>query len=188
MLNKEKWSIKETALSCFSSGYHFKEQDVIISQIIFSDGKYIRRDFCEKHKPNNSNEISTWKTYFSPPVKKQDIIKKEGIEGLLRNFIKSDPEANSEIIFILAVMLERKKILLERDTQVLDNGEKIRIYEHRKTSESFMIKDPELKLDAIENLKNEVAVLLGASVQSESNNNKLDPKQKSLSDIHLNQE
>jgi hypothetical protein len=72
-----------------------------------------------------------------------------------------DDEADLDAVFILAVMLERKKILVERDVQTAENGLKMRIYEHRKTGESFLIVDPQLKLDALEEVQERVVSLLG---------------------------
>jgi hypothetical protein len=70
-------------------------------------------------------------------------------------------EEDLNAIFILTVMLERKKILVERDARKGDDGRKLRIYEHRKTGESFMVTDPELKLNELEQVQEQVVVLLG---------------------------
>jgi hypothetical protein len=58
-------------------------------------------------------------------------------------------------------MLERKKIFVERDVQKTEDGRKLRVYEHKKTGESFLVIDPELKLDELEHVQDEVVVLLG---------------------------
>lgn len=167
---KEKWSIKKSAPTCFSSGYNFKNKDFIISQIVFINGEYERRDFCEKNKPDTLNEISTWRTQFILPLPKEEIIKKEGIEGLLHKFILEEEEKNTNIIYILAVMLERKKVFKEQEVNLIDDH-KIRIYEHRKTNEIFLIKDPMLNLDEIDDLTEEVALLLGGKPKKDINNN-----------------
>ena len=170
---REKWSIKKSAASCFSSGYNFKDNDVVISQIILQDGEYIRRDFCENNKPENVNEISVWKTLYTSPILKEELIKKEGVEGLFRNFIQLDAENNEKIIFILAVMLERKKVLKEQEINESDNGGKIRIYAHRETNEIFLIKDPNLQLNDLELLKDEIAVLLGGKSRIDLDSEKI---------------
>jgi hypothetical protein len=58
-------------------------------------------------------------------------------------------------------MLERKKILVEKEVQTREDRTKIRIYEHKKTGETFLVVDPELKLAEIEKVQEEVVRLLG---------------------------
>ena len=60
-------------------------------------------------------------------------------------------------------MLERKKILIEKSVSYNEENKKIRVYEHKKTKESFIIIDPELSLSEIEPLKEEVSDLLDRS-------------------------
>jgi hypothetical protein len=56
-------------------------------------------------------------------------------------------------------MLERQKILRETDTQPTPTGI-LRIYEHRKTGEIFIVKDPNIPLDEVEKFQLEVMELL----------------------------
>ena len=61
--------------------------------------------------------------------------------------------------YILAVMLERQKLLRETDNQRTPNGI-LRVYEHRKTGEVYLIRDPDIPLAEVEAVQNEVVVLL----------------------------
>ncbi len=56
-------------------------------------------------------------------------------------------------------MLERQKLLRETDSQPTAGGI-LRIYEHRKTGEVFIVKDPNIPLDKVEQIQNEVIELL----------------------------
>ena len=40
------------------------------------------------------------------------------------------------------------------------NGETVRVYEHRKTTESFIIKDPGIKLSELSEVQEQVIALL----------------------------
>ena len=51
------------------------------------------------------------------------------------------------VVYVLAVMLERAKILVERDAREQADHTIIRVYEHRKTGESFIVLDPRLRLE-----------------------------------------
>ena len=58
-------------------------------------------------------------------------------------------------------MLERKKQLKEVECKRLRDGQLTRIYEHTKTGEVFVIPDPQLRMDQIAQVQQEVAGLLG---------------------------
>ena len=58
-------------------------------------------------------------------------------------------------------MLERKKLLKEIETKNAPDGQLTRIYEHTKTGEVFVIPDPQLRMDQIAQVQQEVAGLLG---------------------------
>ncbi len=56
-------------------------------------------------------------------------------------------------------MLERRKLLRETDSQRTPTGI-LRVYEHRKTGEIYLIRDPDIPLAQVEAFQNEVIVLL----------------------------
>jgi hypothetical protein len=56
-------------------------------------------------------------------------------------------------------MLERKKILVEKDTQAVPSGI-LRVYEHRKEGDVFLIRDPNIALDEVEAMQQEVIDML----------------------------
>jgi hypothetical protein len=45
-----------------------------------------------------------------------------------------------------------------------EDGLKLRIYEHKKTNQSFMVIDPELKLDELEHVQEHVVALLSGQI------------------------
>ena len=61
--------------------------------------------------------------------------------------------------YILSLMLERKRLLKQIEAKE-DNDGRTLIYEHVKTGEVFVIPDPQLRLDQLEAVQNEVAALL----------------------------
>ena len=64
------------------------------------------------------------------------------------------------VVYVLAVMLERSKILVERDAREQPDHTIIRIYEHRKTGESFIVLDPRLRLENLAEVQQQVVALL----------------------------
>jgi len=59
----------------------------------------------------------------------------------------------------LAAMLERKRVLKQVKTEESTTG-RVLIYEHSATGDVFIVPDPQLRLDELENVQNEVADLL----------------------------
>ena len=52
--------------------------------------------------------------YFYTPMVEEEVIPKENVESLLRKRMRAEQPEDRDIIFILAVMLERKRILVEQ--------------------------------------------------------------------------
>jgi hypothetical protein len=160
--NVDNWHVKKCAKACDGCEEEFQHKQALYSRLFFDAGEYLRQDFCEKCWTKEARGLSTWKTVFIvPPPPAEEAVKKENAESLLRKLMAKENDEDLNAVFILTVMLERKKILVERDVQRREDGMKIRVYEHKKTGESFMVPDPELKLTELEEIQEEVVVLLG---------------------------
>jgi hypothetical protein len=79
----------------------------------------------------------------------------------LRELMETDDMSRRNVVFILAVMLERRRVLVEKEVQLHPDGRKIRVYEHKQTGECFVVTDPQLRLKEIESVQREVMELLG---------------------------
>ena len=160
----QEWEIRASSKVCHVTGQPFTDKQPIYSKLVYTEQGYERRDFSEqawKELPKD-DAVSFWKTvYNAPPPPAPEAVKKETAETMLRQFMAKEDYSRKNAIYILAVMLERKRILVERDVQVRPDGAKIRIYEHKKTNELFTIPDPGLRLDELENVTLEVQELLG---------------------------
>jgi hypothetical protein len=88
-----------------------------------------------------------------------DAIQKETAETLLRKLIEQNDPRYAPAAFILAVMLERKRILKVKE-QIVRDGKRVFIYEQPKTGDVFTIADPDLHLDQLEAVQHDVAQLL----------------------------
>ena len=157
---KDNWNIRKISNSCYKSKDLFDDNETVISELVFENGIFERRDYKNQFFDANNQSLSSWKTIFKLQKPKEEIIKKDSIEDLLRKKISLESNDSINIIFILAIMLERKKVLIEKSFFFDDNNKKIRIYEHKKTNESFTIIDPQLSLNEIEPLKEEVYDLI----------------------------
>jgi len=166
MALNEPWSIKSRAHACSVTEKKFDDGESFYTAL-FPDPEssgYLRKDFSEEAWKNRGDDdekpFSFWGSVYQAPVKEEEVeVTEESPEDLLRRLVEEDEEHTENARYILAVMLERKKLLVEADSQPTSTGI-IRIYEHRKTGDVFIVKDPNIPLSEIENVQQEVADLL----------------------------
>ncbi|MGB1259992.1 MAG: hypothetical protein ACPG6P_08135 [Akkermansiaceae bacterium] len=166
MALNEPWSIKSRAHVCSVTEQHFEDGEAFYTAL-FPDPEssgYLRKDFSkdawEKRSTDEDAPFSFWGSTYHAPVKEEEVeVTDESPEDLLRRLIEEDEEHTENARYILAVMLERKKQLIEADSQPTATGI-IRIYEQRKTGDVFIVKDPNIPLSEIEQVQEEVTILL----------------------------
>jgi len=161
----QEWDIKPRGENCAACQRPFDDGEAYQAALFFGADGYTRADYCAAcwpSAPKPAAPYSLWRGVFrKPPPPPAEPLKKETAESLLRRLIQDGEEATQNVRFILTVMLERKRILIERDTQSQPDGTLVRIYEHRGTGETFVINDPRLGFDQIEAVQQEVMALLG---------------------------
>lgn len=165
----QEWSIQSRGNTCQACQRGFQNQEECISALFPDPPGFVRMDFClpcwEQRENADADQIpfSYWKTIFLlPPEAPPDPLRKETAESLLRRLLEEDDAQQIPVMYILALMLERKKMLIEKDVTVDSEDTVRRIYEHRKTGEVFVITDPRLQLESLENVQRQVAEMLGA--------------------------
>jgi hypothetical protein len=167
MALNETWHLRSRARQCSTTGTPFTEGQPIVTAI-FPDPEssgYLRKDYSEEAWEQRGEEddspFSSWRTIYSPIIISENpqAVTKQGAEELLRTLVEEDQEYTENTRYILALMLERQKLLRETDSQPTAGGI-LRIYEHRKTGEVFIVKDPNIPLDQVEKIQEEVILLL----------------------------
>lgn len=161
---QQDWEIKNRGDACRVCGRVFKDGEAFWSRLVVTPEGYQREDFAPEHWDDSlqKDAVSFWKSIFhAPPPPGEEPLKKESAEAALRKLMADDDPSNANAIFILAVMLERKKTLVEKDVQLRDDQTKLRVYEHKLTGEAFLITDPQLKLSELAMVQEEVAERLG---------------------------
>ena len=128
--------------------------------------EYSRRDLCDAcwekgaGLADHKGFISHWQgTYEVPPPEPPEAIQKATAEGLLRKLLETGDRRWREASYILAVMLERKRILKVRE-EIREGEGRVFVYEQPKTGDIFTIPDPALKMEELEQVQTEVAALL----------------------------
>ncbi len=163
--NATEWQIRPRARACARCGRAFNDGEPIRSRLLFVEGEgYRREDICEgcRTAEDEASVFSWWKGIFrAPPPPPPEPLKKETAESLLRKLVEQGDPTRAGAIFVLSVMLERRRVLVEREVRIHSDGSRTRMYEHRGTGESFIIHDPGLRLAEIEKVQREVLELLG---------------------------
>ena len=115
--------------------------------------------------------VSYWQSIYTvPPAAPPEAIQKETAETLLRRLLETNDSKYGPALYILAAMLERKRILKVK-TQLSRDGQRIFMYEHGKTGDLFQIQDPNLQLHQLESVQHEVLHLLQHGLGSSNNQN-----------------
>jgi len=163
----ESWHVRSRSRECAATQRPFTDGETIVTAL-FPDPEssgYLRRDYSVdawNNLPADAEKpFSFWKTIFSGPVTTEtpDHAERLSPEEILVRLVEEDEDHTENTRYILAVMLERQKILRETDHQRTPNGI-LRVYEHRKTGEIYLIRDPDIPLSQVESVQNEVFLLL----------------------------
>ncbi len=171
---KEPWSIKSRTRQCSVTGKTF-EPGQKIRTAIFPDSEssgYVRKDFAlDSWDSREESELpfSSWITRYEAAVieeKAEDVVDQDP-ESLLQKMVEDDDAQTENVRYILAVMLERKKILRETDTQEVPSGI-LRVYEQRKTGDVYVIKDPQIPLSDVDKVQTEVREMLDPTPLAEA--------------------
>lgn len=154
-----EWDIQERANACTTCNRPFADKQAYHTLLSFGPGGYARRDLCDQCNAGTTRDgvISYWQgEYKAPAPPPPEPIQKDTAETLLRKLVESADPGQAGPRYILAVMLERKRILKARN----EPGSEILVYEHARTGESFTLPDPHLRLDQLEEVQRQVAELL----------------------------
>lgn len=158
------WEVRSRGAQCDATGEPFEEGEVFMSRLSRTPEGLAREDFKLRawSGERKAEALFYWKTQFRlPPPKKEEPFKEENAEEAMRDLLERNDPARVNTIYILAVMLERKRVLIERGDQRDADGRRVRIYEHKDNGETFFVLDPELELDQIVDVQREVALELG---------------------------
>jgi hypothetical protein len=162
-----EWAIKHRADACAATQRPFAPGEYFYTLLFHDDNGYRREDLSEeawRNRNENIRPFSFWKSrYELLPPPSVEPLPKENAEQLFHRLIASEnPPANA--CYVLAAMLERKRVIKQIKTEESANG-RVLIYEHGETGDVFIVPDPRLRLDELETVQNEVAQLLNAETR-----------------------
>jgi hypothetical protein len=161
------WNIQSRAHACEACGRSFSDKETYHTLLFDERAAFRRIDVCQNCWQSQYSEgarerkgfVSYWHGVYEAPAPPSDPIQKETAESLLRKIIELNDHQYIPASYILAVMLERKRVLKVKEQIVREEG-RVFIYEHPKTGEVFTIVDPNLQLNQLESVQHDVAALL----------------------------
>ncbi|MGI9087649.1 MAG: hypothetical protein ACR2HH_07935 [Chthoniobacterales bacterium] len=155
------WPIKHRADVCARSQRPFEPGEPFYTLLFREGAGYRREDLSEeawKARNENIRPFSFWKTrYAPPPAAPPEPLAKENAEDLLRRLLAENAQPNA--CYVLAAMLERKRVLKPIKSESADDGS-VLIYEHAKNGDVFLVPNVKMRLDELDQVQNEVAHLL----------------------------
>ena len=166
---QQEWTIQSRAEHCSVTGVPFKDGEYFYTVLYDERTGFRREDLSERAWQERAGQnqepspFSFWRSKFELPLlAPAEPLGKQTAEELLRRYMAESSSEFSNARYILALMLERKRLLKQIDTRRTEEGQTALIYEHVKTGDVFVVPDPRLHLDQIAAVQSEVADLLGA--------------------------
>lgn len=162
-----EWNIQSRAHACEACGRGFHDKENYHTMLFDDRAAFRRLDVCEACWQKQFSEgardrkgfVSYWHGTYEAPPAPTDPIQKETAESLLRKIIELNDPHYIPAAYILAVMLERKRLLKVKE-QITRDDKRVFIYEQPKTGDLFTIVDPNLQLNQLEAVQHDVAALL----------------------------
>ena len=166
-----EWNIQSRAHACEACAQPFADKQAYHTLLLDEPPELRRSDICEPcwqkqfatDATSRAGFISHWQGIYEAPTPVVEAIQKENAETILRKLIEQNDPSHAPAAFILAVMLERKRILKVKE-QIVHDGKRVFVYEQPKTGDIFTITDPDLRLDQLEEVQRDVAALLEGGV------------------------
>ena len=157
------WEIKSRAHQCSRTGREFAEGEFFYTILVREGEGFLREDMSEEawnERNENIQPFSFWRSKYEPPAPPPaEPLPRDDAEGLLRRLIQENAPAYSNVRYILALMLERKRVIRPLES----SDDDMLVYEHLATGETFVLANPKLSFERIPEVQREVSALLDPS-------------------------
>jgi hypothetical protein len=154
------WEIKSRSEQCALTGKPFVEDEEFYT-LLFQEQEGLRRMDVSLTAHNGMNDeeqspLSSWKSHFKPsPPAEAEAVGKQDAESELRRLLDKGDSETASLCRILALLLERKRMLKLRE-RIQQDGQALLVYEHTDTQESFIVPDVDFKLSELDSLRAEI--------------------------------
>ena len=164
----QEWEIRKRSDVCTLTQRPFREDEFFYTAIFREGDGFRREDICDEAwstRPDEPAPFSFWRSKFEfPPPPPPEPLAKQDAESILRKLIAENSDATKNARHILALMLERKRLLKPMESSDPD----VLVYERTGTGETFLIPNPRLSLAQVPEVQREVSALLGLQLGAEA--------------------
>ena len=164
----QDWEIRKRSDVCTLTQRAFREGEFFYTAIFREGDGFRREDVAEEAwaaRPDGEAPLAFWRSKFEmPPPPPPEPLAKQDAESILRKLIEENSDATKNSRYILALMLERKRILKPMESTDPD----VLVYERAQTGETFLIPNPRLSLAQVPEVQREVSALLGLQLGMEA--------------------
>ena len=162
------WNIQSRAHACTSCGAAFVDKQAFHTLLFDEKADLRRSDICvpcwQKQYSDGASDrkgfISYWQGVYEAPAPPVEVIQKESAESLLRKLIELNDPRYIPAGYILAVMLERKRLLRPRGRTA--DGER-NLLEHARTHQMYEIPAGDLSPEFFVKIREQLGVLIGGA-------------------------
>jgi hypothetical protein len=167
----QEWNIQSRAESCARTGRPFVEGEIFYT-LLHGEADGLRREdisreaWAEVPKEKEAMAgITFWRSKFEPPPPLvPEAVNRADAESHLRRLLaEGPPPEKANVAYLLAALLERKRILKPVAAPIGETASAMRLtpYEHTKTGEIFLVPDAPPALDQLEAVQLELTAMLG---------------------------
>ncbi len=167
----QDWNIQSRAESCARTGRPFVDGEIFYT-LLHSDSDGLRREDISREawsqiqaEQDAMNGVTFWRSKFEPPppVAPEAVNRADAESHLRRLLAEGPPQDKANVAYLLAALLERKRILKPVAAPVAETSSVMRFtpYEHTKTGEIFLVPDAPPALDQLEAVQQELTAMLG---------------------------
>lgn len=163
----QDWEIRKRSEVCTQTQHPFQEGEFFYTAIFREGDGFRREDLSEEAwlaRPEADAPFSFWRSKFEmPPPPPPEPLGKQDAESILRKLIEENSKDTRNARYILALMLERKRLLKPMESTDPD----VLVYERAGSGETFLIPNPRLSLAQVPEVQKEVTSLLGLQLGAE---------------------
>ncbi|MEY3481198.1 MAG: hypothetical protein RIQ71_1973 [Verrucomicrobiota bacterium] len=164
----QDWDIRKRSEICTQTQRPFLEGEFFYTAIFREGDGFRREDLSEEAwaaRAGGDTPFSFWRSKFEmPPPPPPEPLAKQDAEGILRKLIEENSDTTKNARYILALMLERKRLLKPMESSDPD----VLVYERAQSGETFLIPNPRLSLAQVPEVQREVSALLGLQLGAEA--------------------
>ena len=159
------YKLQRRARECMGCERPFDPDATIVSAIYESGEAFVRRDLCEECFENAAGSYSHWRTRQPPPPEPRHTIDFDLALSFLERLIAEADPRRAGLVYVLTLLLSRKRRISIRQTQRLPEGELLTIvFPGPEDDITAQVRGPRLTAEDVTGLQAALSRLLGIEV------------------------